>query len=91
MDMAFGKLDVQERSLVMKLKTDINVPAFLQAVRSCAGEVYFTTPEGDHLNMNSTLSQFIFTTVIADKLGALDGSIICQDEADEILLRDYCV
>lgn len=73
----------------MKLKQDVNVPAFLQAVQSCTGEVYFSTSKGDHLILNSILSQFIFTTVIADKLQELDGSITVQFLQDEALLRDY--
>ena len=75
----------------MKLKPDVNVPAFLQAVQSCSGEVYFTTPEGDCLNLRSALSQFIFTTAIAGKLQELDGNIAFQNPRDEALLRDYCV
>lgn len=75
----------------MKLKSDVNVPAFLQAVQSCSGEVYFTTPEGDCLNLRSALSQFIFTTAIAGKFAELDGSIALQNPKDEAFLRDYCV
>lgn len=75
----------------MKLNPDVNVPAFLQAVQSCRGEVYFTTPEGDCLNLRSALSQFIFTTAIAGKLVELDGSVVFQNPQDEALLCDYCV
>ena len=75
----------------MKLKTNVNVPDFLQAVQSCAGEVFFITSEGDHLNLKSALSQFIFTAVIAGKLQKLDGCITAQDSRDESLLRPYCI
>ena len=75
----------------MKLKPDINVPDFLQAVQSCVGEVFFITSEGDHLNMKSTLSQFIFTAVIAGRLQNLDGCITVRNPQDESLLRRYCI
>ncbi|MDE6168134.1 MAG: hypothetical protein K2G28_06715 [Acetatifactor sp.] len=75
----------------MKLKSNVNVPDFLQAVQACAGEVYFITPEGDHLNLKSALSQFIFTAVIAGQLQKLDGCITAQNPQDEILLRRYCI
>ncbi|MBD5549745.1 MAG: hypothetical protein HDQ96_01010 [Lachnospiraceae bacterium] len=75
----------------MKLKPDINVPDFLQAVQSCVGEVFFITSEGDHLNMKSTLSQFIFTAVIAGRLQNLDGRITVRNPQDESLLRRYCI
>lgn len=74
----------------MKLKPDINIPAFFDAVRTCSGQVCFETPEGDSLNLKSTLSQLVFTTVIAGKLQALDGCIAIQDSRDAALLQDFC-
>lgn len=75
----------------MKLKADINVPVFLQAVQACNGDVCFVTQEGDSLNLKSALSKFVFTAVIAGKLQKLEGSITVQNPQDAILLRDYCV
>ena len=75
----------------MRLNPNVNVPAFLQAVQSCNGEVCFVTREGDILNLKSTLSQFVFTTVIAGKLQNLEGQVSVQDSQDAILLRDYCI
>lgn len=74
----------------MKLNSNINIPAFLQAVQSCKGEVCFVTEEGDILNLKSVLSQFVFTAVIAGKLQSFDGVITVQDSQDEVLLCDYC-
>lgn len=75
----------------MRLNPNVNVPAFLQAVQSCNGEVCFVTREGDILNLKSTLSQFVFTAVIAGKLQNLEGQVSVQDSQDAILLRDYCI
>lgn len=74
----------------MKIKPNINVPAFLQAVQTCTGEVSFVTSEGDILNLKSALSQFIFAAVIAGKLQSLSGRIIVQDLDDAKRLYDYC-
>ena len=74
----------------MKLKANLDVPAFLKAVQTCAGEVNFITAEGDNLNMKSTLSRFIFTAVIAGNLKAVEGHICVADPRDEALLRAYC-
>ncbi|RJW28139.1 polya polymerase [Ruthenibacterium lactatiformans] len=74
----------------MKLNSNVNIPAFLQAVQSCKGEVCFVTEEGDILNLKSVLSQFVFTAVIAGKLQRFEGVITVQDPQDEIVLRDYC-
>ncbi|MDE5589095.1 MAG: hypothetical protein K2J60_08125 [Acetatifactor sp.] len=75
----------------MKLKPNVNVPDFLQAVQACIDEVFFITSEGDHLNLKSALSQFIFAAVIAGRLQKLDGCITAQNPQDEALLRQYCV
>lgn len=75
----------------MKLNPNINVPTFLQTVQTCSGEVHFLTAKGDHLNLKSTLSQFVFTAVIAGKLQDMDCWITVSDPQDEILLRNYCI
>lgn len=74
----------------MKLKSNIQIPAFLQAVQACKGEVNFVTAEGDNLNLKSTLSQFVFTAVIAGKLQSLQGQVILQNPDDQAILQDYC-
>ena len=74
----------------MKLKSNVNIPAFLQAVQSCRSEVCFATQEGDILNLKSVLSQFVFTAVIAGRLQKIDGVITVQDAQDKALLSDYC-
>lgn len=74
----------------MKLKPNVNIPAFLQAVQSCRGEVCFATQEGDILNLKSVLSQFVFTAVIAGSLQKFDGVITVQDAQDKAVLREYC-
>lgn len=74
----------------MKLNPNVNIPAFLQTVQSCKGEVCFVTEEGDILNLKSVLSQFVFAAVIAGKLQRIEGVITVQDSQDEVVLRDYC-
>ena len=74
----------------MKLKPNISIPSFLQAVQDCQGEVCLVTKEGDHLNLKSVLSQFVFAAVIAGKLQNFEGFITVQNTQDEILLRDFC-
>lgn len=73
----------------MKLNPDANIPAFLQAVQSCEGEVCFVTQDGDILNLKSALSQFVFTAVVAGKLRELDGHVTVEKKQDEALLQNY--
>lgn len=75
----------------MKLKPNVNIPAFIETVRACSGQVCFETPEGDNLNLKSALSQLVFTTVIARKPQSLNGWITVQNPQDEALLYDYCM
>nr|WP_314464743.1 hypothetical protein [uncultured Clostridium sp.] len=73
----------------MKLISTINVIEFLHAVSACHGDVFFHTPEGDILNLKSTLSQYIFA-VIESKPALLEtGDIICKDANDMIHLQNY--
>lgn len=73
----------------MKLKDQINIPAFLQAIQECEADVLFVTLEGDRLNLKSTLSQFVFTAVIAGSLKQLEGNIELQQSTDAVFLREF--
>ena len=41
----------------MKLRNDIELQGFLDAVDSCNGSVWLESPEGDRYNLNSTLTR----------------------------------
>lgn len=43
----------------MYLTYPIDILSFLNTVKTCKGNVFFRTKEGDSLNLNSLLSQFI--------------------------------
>ena len=73
----------------MKLNPSANIPRFLQAVCTCQGDVYFTTPHGDKLNLKSALSQFVFATVVAEQLKDLSGDILLRDPRDLPVLEGY--
>ena len=71
----------------MKIKKSADLAAFLQRAQSCRHDVYFDTAEGDHLNLKSMLSQFVFAAV-AGKLDELSYRIVA-DEEDRELLSPY--
>lgn len=64
----------------MKLKKNIEFSALLDALQRCREDVYLDTAEGDHLNLKSTLSQFVFASVVAARLPELEAEILCQPE-----------
>lgn len=73
----------------MRLKENTDISKFLTDVRRCSSEVYFETPEGDSLTLRSTLSQYIFCTLI-DEPGILrKGTIRLSNNADRGLLIQY--
>lgn len=74
----------------MKLNPNVNVPSFLKAVLACSGEVYFITPEGDRINLKSTLSQYMFAAAISERLQYRDAGIFLQKPEDAVLLQDFC-
>lgn len=64
----------------MKLKKRFDITAFMDAVQHCTKDVYFDTADGDHLNLKSVLSQFVFASAVAAKLPELEAEIVCQEE-----------
>ncbi len=73
----------------MKLKPNIDMIAFFEAVKHCKGEVLFKTDEGDTLNLNSTLSQFIFVTIMETRDFLTNGIIECMETDDIDILNEY--
>ncbi len=76
----------------MKLQKEVSLSDFMRAVKQCRGEIYFKTVEGDLLNLRSTLSAYIFMAAVSDTARdyLLDGEVICNDTADELLLAAFC-
>lgn len=75
----------------MRLRPDVDLANFLIAVGKCTGEVTFTTPEGDFLNLKSILSRYVFVAAILHPELLTDGSVICRNPSDIELLRDFVV
>lgn len=73
----------------MKLKNEINVAAFLEAVKECEGSVYFKTVEGDQLNLKSLLSQYILIYIMENNELMEEGVIDCSLEKDYALLEKF--
>lgn len=73
----------------MKLKKDLNLEQFFQAVRRCKGQVWFRTPEEDCLNLKSQLSQYVFIAAYLEYSLTLNGIVACELEEDLELLADF--
>ena len=75
----------------MKLRLDVSLPEFLRSVAACAGDVLYSTPEGDHLNLKSQLSKYIFLAAADKKDSAmlLSGRVVCSESADIDRLSSY--
>lgn len=72
----------------MKLKKNVDILSLMDAVQKCRFDVYFDTAEGDHLDLKSTLSQFVFASAVAAKLSKLEAEIRCRKE-DLPILRPF--
>lgn len=73
----------------MKLNIHADFSHFAKDLGQCKGEVYLDTTEGDHLNLKSTLSQFLLMSVVLGDTHMLEGEIICDDKDDYKLLLKY--
>lgn len=75
----------------MHLKEKIGITDFLKQVKKCSSDIYFETTDGDSLVLTSTLSQYIFGTLVAQPDILAKGTIRCKDERDYALLKDFLV
>ncbi len=73
----------------MKLKENINLSDFIIKVRECRSAVTFLSAEGDRLALKSALCQYIFASLQGQPSLLQNGTILCEDNADYELLRDY--
>lgn len=70
----------------MVLKNNAMVTAFLKCIPACKGKVFFDTSDGDHLVLNSVLSQFVFIIALQNKEMSYQ---IYFDPADAPLLLPF--
>ena len=65
---------------------DIDVPAFLQVLDNCEGEVYLMTRDGDRLNLKSKLCQLVGLTALIEGGKIAEAFVMCEKQADENML-----
>lgn len=73
----------------MKLNPNSDFSNFLATVEHCAGDVLFTTTDGDMLNLKSELCRYVFAVVAANPLILEKGSLICKNESDLTKLQSF--
>lgn len=67
----------------MNLAANADLSAFLDAVQKCSGDVLFYLPQGDKLNLKSTLSQYLFAALAGKEEMLKKGRIVCLLPQDE--------
>ena len=73
----------------MKLRGTFDTISFFKAVESCTQEVCFRSPQGDVLNLKSTLSQYLFTFLLSRRDLLRSGEITCADPHDQTILQPF--
>ena len=73
----------------MKFKKDVNFRKFFQTMKKCKGDVLFCTLEGDQLNLSSTVSKFIFSTINQHEGMLEGGNVVCRCKEDEETLKEF--
>lgn len=73
----------------MWLRTGIDMAEFLNTVQKCSDEVFFTTDEGDRLNLKSTLSQFVLVSVMGEAFQNPSWKIELEKPEDAVILQKY--
>ena len=72
----------------MKLRKNVDILSFIESVRRCRHPVWFDTDEGDHLNLRSALSQFVFASAASARLPELSATVSVHKD-DLPLLAAY--
>lgn len=75
----------------MKLCGDIDLISFFRKVKMCEKEVTFCSGQGDILNLKSTLSQYLFASLVRRNDLLQSGQIVCGCKHDEKLLEMFLV
>ena len=72
----------------MKLRKEIEITDFLQAVNSAKGIIWLISDQGDKYNLKSTLSRYV---AIAAMIGehAEELELFCVNKADEPLFYEF--
>ncbi len=73
----------------MKLKEGIDINEFLAAATKCTGQVFFHTADGSILNLRSMLSHYVLVSIMCNKSALEDSQIVCTQDEDYQLLKDY--
>lgn len=72
----------------MKLREDVNLLSLVKQVKQCKNDVILVTREGDRLNLNSTLSQYVCIALVTRPELLLDSRLECSD-ADYEILKEF--
>lgn len=62
---------------------DFDLRSFTELIDSCEGDVFMVTPEGDKINLKSTLCQIIGFTRLIEGGKIARAHIVCTNKADE--------
>ncbi|MGI5989478.1 MAG: hypothetical protein ACOX78_04355 [Lachnospiraceae bacterium] len=73
----------------MHLKKDIDLTAFVNTAKKCRGDVTFRTKEGDKLNLKSTLSQYVFVSLVGHSDILSESEVICDNQDDIAILAAF--
>ena len=73
----------------MHINPNINILNFLKQVQKCSAEVLFETSEGDRIALKSTLSQYIFFTIVSNPELLQSGTIRFEQDEDIKLLKNF--
>lgn len=73
----------------MQLKDGVNITDFLADIENCDAEVYFETPEGDSLSLNSIISQYIFCMIAKNSCQLKHGTFRLVNPEDLKWLDTY--
>lgn len=73
----------------MNLREDFNITDFMEAAKSCTGDVFFHSVEGDIINLKSLLSQYVLASIACRPGLFKNARVVCTQDEDYAKLADF--
>ena len=76
---------------LMKLLNLTNIEGFFNVVEACKGAVYITSPQGDRLNLKSSLTKYIILTDLFSNARINELELETEYKEDAVKFYDFMV
>ena len=74
----------------MNLKDNFDMADFLETAKTCTGDVFFHSGEGDIINLKSLLSTHVLASLAHKTELFKNARVVCTRDEDYAKFADFC-